>query len=97
MSELQTIKEVLAHQKERLHAQYSVRRIGVFGSYARGQGREGSDIDVLVEFDEVPDLIDFIRLRNELIELLGREVDLISTGGLKGSHRREILDDAAFV
>lgn len=72
-----------------------MRRIGVLGSYARGQEQADSDIDVLVDFDEVPDLIEFIRLRNELVDLLGSEVDLVC--GLKGEHRREVLDDAAFV
>lgn len=58
-------------------------RVRLFGSVARGDEQPGSDIDLLVDFDEASSLFDLIRLTRELQELLGRPVDVVSAGGLK--------------
>ena len=64
-------------------ARHHGRRVRLFGSVARGDDRTDSDIDLLVDFDRESSLFDLIRLTRELEELLGRPVDVISTGGLK--------------
>ena len=81
----------------------SLRRVGVlhvglFGSIARGEARDDSDVDVLVELDPVArvDLIDFIRLKNHLTQLLGREVDLVSRRGLRPERHQNILDETVY-
>jgi predicted nucleotidyltransferase len=58
---------------------YAVKRIGVFGSVARGEAGPDSDVDLLVEFDRAryPGL-EFFALERELADLLGRRVDLIA-------------------
>jgi len=77
MNALKTLKE---HKRE-IESRFSVRRIGIFGSYARGEEKETSDIDVLVEFEE-PTFRNFMGLVFFLEELFGREVDLVTTKGL---------------
>lgn len=73
----------LRANRERLRRRYGVRRVGVFGSFARGEAGPDSDIDFLVEFeqgkatyDRLYDLITYLQ------ELTGREVDVVTTGGL---------------
>lgn len=58
-------------------------RVRLFGSAARGDDRPDSDIDLLVDFDQGSSLFDVIRMARELEQLLGRSVDIVSTGGLK--------------
>jgi predicted nucleotidyltransferase len=69
------------------------RRVRVFGSLARGDDRSDSDVDFLVDFDAGSSLFDLLHLTRDLEELLGRSVDVVSAGGLKGRDQ-EILDEA---
>ena len=57
---------------------YGARKIAIFGSYARGEGKRGSDIDVLVEFSERKSLLEFVGIERQLSELLGVKVDLLT-------------------
>ncbi len=57
--------------------------VGIFGSYAREENTEKSDIDILVKFKVAPSLLTLIKLENELSDLLGIKVDLITTGAIK--------------
>lgn len=52
--------------------------VGIFGSYARGEQNENSDIDILIDFDMKVDLLELIGLEQELSELLGIKVDLVT-------------------
>lgn len=51
MKSIEEIKSILRGQKDRLRKTYRVKEIGIFGSYVRGEQKEKSDLDVLVEFD----------------------------------------------
>ena len=57
---------------------YGVRKIGLFGSYARGEERIDSDLDVLVEFAERKSLLTLVRIERELSEHIGVKVDLLT-------------------
>jgi len=75
---------------------FGVRRIGVFGSIVRGEEREGSDIDIIVEFEEDKKNFDnFINLAFFLEDLLGRKVDLLTPESIspyiKPSIEKEII------
>lgn len=74
----------------------SVKRIGVFGSVARNEAQPSSDIDVLVEFAEAPDLIDFILLKQRLEQILGTKVDLVTPNGLKPRVRDTVLAEVRY-
>ncbi|MEQ9715272.1 MAG: nucleotidyltransferase family protein [Candidatus Asgardarchaeum sp.] len=73
---LKEILKILREHKEELKKKFKVRELEIFGSYARDEATEKSDIDILMEFEEVPDLFNFIRLERHLEELLGIKVDL---------------------
>ena len=73
--------KVLKEHEKKIRVRFGVKRIGIFGSYARGEQKETSDIDILVEF-EVPTFDNFMDLVFYLEDLFGRDVDLVTTGGL---------------
>ena len=66
-------------------------KIGIFGSFARGDNKKGSDIDILVEFKEAPSLLTLIKLENDLSEILGIKVDLVTTGALKNKRIKKSI------
>ena len=72
---------------------YGVKRAGIFGSVARGESTEGSDIDILVEIEGRMSLLDFAGLKLELEEILGRKVDLGEYSAIKPLIREEILKE----
>jgi uncharacterized protein len=74
-------------------ARHQGRRVRLFGSVARGEEREGSDIDLLVDFAAGSSLFDLLHLNRELEGLLRHPVDVVSRGGLK-ARDRAILDEA---
>lgn len=61
---------------------YGVRKIGLFGSYARGEERTDSDLDVLVEFEKRKSLLTLVRIERELSEHIGVKVDLLTEQAL---------------
>ena len=66
-------------------------RIGIFGSYARNEQTEGSDIDILVKFKRGITLLQLIRLENELSEKLGIKVDLVTEGALTNTKLKKTI------
>jgi predicted nucleotidyltransferase len=66
-------------------------KVGIFGSFARGDYKKGSDIDILVEFREAPSLLTLIKLENDLSEILGVKVDLVTTGALKNKRIKKSI------
>jgi predicted nucleotidyltransferase len=75
-------------------AKYGARNVRVFGSVARGEADEQSDIDLLVEFEPNRSLLDYAGLCVELQELLGVKVDVVSDRGLKPRIRQRVLQEA---
>lgn len=76
---LATLRACLPELRER----WRVRSLAVFGSYVRGEQRRGSDLDVLVEFDEAPSLFQYVDLQDYLGEALGVKVDLVMKSALR--------------
>jgi predicted nucleotidyltransferase len=71
-----------------------VKSLTLFGSVIQGEERPDSDIDILVEFSRPIGLLAFVRLKQHLTELLGRQVDLVTLEALKPSLRDGILREA---
>lgn len=67
--------------------------MGVFGSYARGDNKLKSDVDLLVEFQRAPTMFEFIRLERHLADLLGVKVDLVMKTSLKPEIGQRILGE----
>ncbi len=93
----EAIRETLADLKPRLAAEYHVRELGIFGSYARDEQTVGSDLDVIVAFDEPVSLFDLVRLEDELASHLGVDVDLVTKDSLKPRIRDHVADDVVYV
>ena len=82
MKNLDSIKKQLELHKQRLKDKYHIRSIGLFGSVVRGDASDASDIDILVEFEK-PIGLDFVILGDELEEILGVKVDLVTPNAIK--------------
>ena len=72
---------------------HSVKRAGIFGSYSRGDFKKNSDIDLLVEIKKRISLLDFIGLKLELEEVLGKKVDLVEYTAIKPILKEKILNE----
>ena len=70
---------------------HGIKRAGMFGSYARGEATPESDVDVLVELDRQASLLDFIGVKLDLEDVLGRRVDLVEYAAIKPRLRDRIL------
>ena len=70
---------------------YNVLKVVIFGSFARGENTKGSDLDILVEFKDSPSLLTLIKLENQLSEILGIKVDLVTTGELKNKRIKKSI------
>jgi uncharacterized protein len=90
--DLSQILPVLKAQIPRLAEQYQVASLGIFGSYARGDQTDRSDLDILVTFRRTPGLMTLIRLELTLEDLLGVPVDLVTRDSLKPRIGEEILN-----
>ncbi len=97
MKSLGDIERILREQKPFLREKFKVREIGIFGSVARGEQRDTSDLDLLVEFEEPIGLIKYVGLQNFLSDKVGVKVDLVTKSGLKPRVSRQVLKEAIFV
>lgn len=88
MKTIEEIKQQISALKEKLHTVYGVSGIEVFGSYVRGEQREGSDLDILVEFDREVSLLDVVGLELFLSDTIGIKTDVV----LRRSVRNELKD-----
>jgi uncharacterized protein len=80
-----------------LAAELGYSRLAVFGSIARHQARKDSDIDLLVEAPEGTSSFEFIRFKQLIEQVLGREIDLVSYGGLKPKLDDDIRREAVLL
>jgi len=92
-----TLEDLLKARREeilKVCARYGARNVRVFGSLARGEADEQSDIDLIVEFEPGRSLLDHAGLWLELQELLGVKVDVVSSRGIKARIRERVLQEA---
>jgi predicted nucleotidyltransferase len=78
----------------RIAAQYGAYNVRIFGSVARGEADEKSDIDLLVNMESGRSLLDLCGLLIDLEELLGRKVDVVTEKGLRDRIRNRVLNEA---
>lgn len=96
MDNLNSIIEILQKHKSELVDKYGLSQLAIFGSYARRQQRENSDVDILVEFNR-PIGLEFIDLAEELEQILQIKVDLVSKKGIKKKYFNSIETELAYV
>jgi len=75
-------------------SRHGVIRLRIFGSFARGEATEGSDLDILASFKEDRSLLDLVSFRQDLEDLLGRKVDVVSEEGIHPRLKSRILQEA---
>ena len=71
---------------------YHVDRIGVFGSYARNELRKESDLDLLISFKENPTLLQLVKIKRELSEIVGIKVDIVTEPSLTNSLLKKSIE-----
>ena len=96
MKNLEEIEGILLKHKSGLRERFKVKEIGIFGSYARNEQTEDSDVDILVEFEEPVGLL-FVHLADFLEEILQCRVDLVTKEGIKPNRRKYIMEDLIYV
>lgn len=96
MKTLQEIKSTLNRNKQQLFAKYPIKSLATFGSYARNEQMEKSDVDIMVEFKDKVGL-QFIDLAEEIESLIGFKVDLVSKNGIKERYYKAIESDLVYV
>jgi len=96
MTSLGQIQQTLSSHKSEFFDLFRVKNLAVFGSYARNEQQNGSDVDILVEFSS-PVGIEFIDLGNYLERILNLRVDLVSRNGIKPQYFKQIEGDLKYV
>jgi len=91
------LQENLKKLKPTLSRKFKVKRLGIFGSYVRGQARSSSDVDVLVEFFGSIDLLDFVAMERYLRDQAGAKIDLVSIKALRPEFRSMILNEVIYI
>jgi predicted nucleotidyltransferase len=86
------ILDTLKDQKVALFEKYPIHRIALFGSWSRGEQRQNSDVDILVDVDPAIGL-GFVSLADELERILGHKVDLVSSRAIRASLWKQIEPD----
>ncbi len=97
MKKIEKIKSQLEELKPVLKERFKVEKIGIFGSYLRGEQGRRSDLDILVEFSETIGLLKFIELEHFLSQELGLKVDLIMKEALKPRLKEGILREVVYL
>jgi len=91
-----TLEQLRARRAEliALADRHKAENVRIFGSVARGEAGEGSDVDILVHFREGASLFDLMDLQEDSAALLGAEVDVVSDRGLSPYLEARILNEA---
>ena len=95
MIELQSILQILHLHQPELQKKYPIGRLGVFGSYARGEAIEQSDIDIAVEITG-PMGLNFVAMANEIETLLGKKTDVVPLRSIKPQYQQFVQKDLVY-
>jgi predicted nucleotidyltransferase len=91
------LDKILKDEREevlRITTSHGAQNVRVFGSLARGEARPDSDIDILVELDPGRSLLDLIAIKQDLEDLMGCEVDVVTEAAISPYIRAEVLGEA---
>jgi hypothetical protein len=96
MKTREEILNLIAKNKPELETRFKVRRLGLFGSYARGEQHAHSDVDILVDVD--PSIgLEFVTLAERIEALLGVPVEIVSRRAIKPRHLKILEKDLIYV
>lgn len=77
----------------RVLKKYGIKKAGIFGSYARGEQKRNSDVDILIQPPKKMSLLDFVGVKLDLEDVVGQKIDLLSYNGIHPMLRRQILKE----
>ncbi|MEN9520604.1 MAG: hypothetical protein RLZZ381_3192 [Cyanobacteriota bacterium] len=97
MKTLDDFKQILSQKKRLLREQYRVTRLGIFGSYARGEQTPESDLDILIDYEQAPTLFQLVELQDYLGKQVGLKVDLVTKNGMKPRIQARVLSEVVDV
>ena len=86
-------REEIIEQIKPILEKHKVTKAGIFGSYARDEVKEGSDLDIVIDFEDDKDLLDLAGLKIDLEEKTGLKVDLLTSRSLRPRFRKRISKD----
>jgi hypothetical protein len=92
-----SLKSRLELLKPEVEEKFKVKSMGLFGSYVKGEQKDTSDLDILVDFYEPISLFRFVELEDFLSQQLGVKVDLVMRDALKPRIKDSILNEAIYV
>ena len=92
MNTKEKLSTILEEQQAYLSAEFGVKRIGLFGSYSKGTAKEGSDIDLVIEFSR-PIGFRFFALVDYLEKILGAPVDVLTPAGIEGIRVQRVAQE----
>lgn len=96
MTRLEII-EILKKYKNENAKKYGINTLGLFGSYSKGKGKDVSDVDIVIEI-KVPDMIKLVHIKEELEELLSKNVDIVRIRKRMNPYlKKHIEKDAVYV
>ncbi len=97
MRSIEEIKQNLSALKKVIHDRYRVREIGIFGSCVRGEQKAESDLDVYVDYEETPSLLEIVDLENYLSDELHEKVDLVPRECIRPELAKYILPTVVLI
>ncbi len=97
MKTLSEIETTLKEQMPFLQEQFKVKKLGLFGSLARGERKEAGGVDILVQFSEPIGAIKYLNMESYLSNLLEVEVNIVLMMGLSCSIARKVLKEAFYI
>lgn len=92
-----SLSNILKNRREdiiRVAGQYGARNVRVFGSMARGEADVDSDLDIIVEMEPGSSLLDIIAIKQDIEDLLGRKVDIVTEASISPYIRDTVLKEA---
>lgn len=95
MLTLQQIVNTLRQHKPELQKKYPISRLGVFGSYARGEANENSDIDIAVEITG-PMGLNFVQMADEIENFFGKKTDVVPLRSIKPQYLESVQKDIIY-
>jgi hypothetical protein len=96
MKKLEELKKIIDSHKYELTQKFKVKKIAIFGSCAKNEQTDQSDVDILVEFEEPVGLL-FVHLADFLEEILGTKVDLLTPDAIKPNRHKYIMEGLSYV
>ena len=95
MIKINTLEELLLESKKFLQEQYGIEKIGYFGSYARNEQQQSSDLDIIIKLGR-PIGLEFLDIKYYLEEKIGVPIDLVTTNALKPQLKEQILKEVVY-